>query len=144
METADKDQKEYELAVLVRKEEDLPAISALVKEHSGELVADFRAKRVALAYPIKKEKEAIFAYANFRSLPETAKTLEHDLNVRQDVLRSLITIPPKVKEKSEAVREMPVKKASAPRPSAGIAESKQTSGPLSNEALEKKIEEILK
>ena len=99
MDSEDRNRKEYELAVLVKREEDLPGIAAVVRDHAGEITADFRAKRVALAYPIKKEKEAIFAYAHFRAIGETAKALEHDLNVRHDVLRSLVVILPKPDKK---------------------------------------------
>lgn len=145
MDSEDRNRKEYELAVLVKREEDLPGIAAVVRDHAGEITADFRAKRVALAYPIKKEKEAIFAYAHFRAIGETAKALEHDLNVRHDVLRSLVVILPKPDKKEQAPRELPLKRAVAPRPSASVSEPRQqNSWPLSNEALTKKIEEILK
>lgn len=146
MEKQDKDTKEYEIGVLVRKEEDLPGVSALIREHEGEITGDFRAKRVALSYPIKKEKDAIFAFATFKAFGDGVKALEHDLNVRPDVLRSLIIIPPKVDPKDQVPREIPHKRAVAPHPAAQTAEPKkpQASWPLSNEALEKKIEEILK
>jgi ribosomal protein S6 len=146
MNTEEKDRKEYEVAVLVRSEEDIPGIAALVREHGGELTAGFRAKRVALAYPIKKEKEGIFAYANFRAVGDTAKALEKDLNVRHDVLRSLVIKPPKPQEKHVDTRELPHKRASVqrPTPSAPVERPAPASWPLSNEALEKKIEEILK
>jgi ribosomal protein S6 len=143
----EKDPKDYELAVLVRDEKDLAVVSAFVRESGTLLTADFRAKKVALAYPIKKEKEGIFAYANIRAMGETVKSLEHDLNLRNDVLRSLIAILPKPEKPREEVSGTPVaQKRTAPVHSAApVAEMpRQSVGPLSNEALTKKIEEILK
>jgi ribosomal protein S6 len=146
MEKEDRNIKEYELGVLVKNETDLPAIASLVRGHQGEVTTDFRAKRVALSYPIKKEKEAIFAYATFRAHGEAAKELEHDLNLRGDVLRSLITIPPKIDLKKQSSREMPEKRVSVfrPVPVSSPEPRRESTSPLSNEALTKKIEEILK
>jgi ribosomal protein S6 len=144
-----KEPKDYELAVLIKDEAHLPAVAALVREHSGEMLADFRAKKLALAYAIKKETEAIFAYAHIRALGDAVKTLEHELNIRNDVLRSLLVLlprPAKVREEvasHEAVTPV-VPKRTSPTRSAPMPESRQSAGPLSNEALEKKIEEILK
>ncbi len=78
---------------------------------------------------------------------EAVKSLEHDLNLRNDVLRSLIVILPKPEKPRQemptapAVRErtMPVRPAMP-----AVEASRQSVGPLSNEALTKKIEEILK
>jgi ribosomal protein S6 len=120
----------------------------LVREHSAELMAEFKAKKVALAYPIKKEKEGIFAYAAIRSLGEAVKSLEHDLNLRQDVLRSLIVLlpkPEKPREEAAPVAATTYKRTAPVRPAAPAMEPvRQGAGPLSNEALTKKIEEILK
>jgi ribosomal protein S6 len=143
----EKDPKDYELAVLVREEGDLAAVAALAREHSAEIMADFRAKKVALSYPIKKEKEAIFAYANIRGLGEAVKSLEHDLNLRSDVLRSLIVLLPKPGKSREEMPVIPVtQKRTIPTHSVVplMEFSRQSTGPLSNKALEKKIEEILK
>jgi ribosomal protein S6 len=143
----EKDPKNYELAVLVREEGDLAAVAALVREHSGELMAEFRAKKIALAYPIKKEKEGIFAYAAMRASGETVKALEHDLNLRNDVLRSLIVLLPKPEKPRDEMPAAPApyKRTAPVRPAAPVVEApRQNAGPLSNEALERKIEEILK
>ena len=51
------DKKDYELAVLVKTEDDLAPVMALVRQHNAEIVAEPRAKKLALAYEIKKNKE---------------------------------------------------------------------------------------
>jgi len=49
MEDKEKLTKEYEIGVLVRKEEDLPEVRRVVEQHGGVMTADFRAKKIALA-----------------------------------------------------------------------------------------------
>lgn len=140
-----KDKKTYELALLLKREEDLPGVLTLVAQHQGELVSEPRAKKLALAYKIKGETEAIFAYTDFSMLPGNAKDLEHDLGTRQDVIRSMIIIAPPPSERREVpFSAMPPKRRGRPTTGRTAAESKPAAPrPLSNEALEKKIEEIL-
>ena len=146
----EKDKKEYELAVLVKNEEDLTPVTTLVRQHNAEISTEPRAKRLALAYEIKKNKEAVFAYCNFHALPEDAKALEHDLNTKAEVIRFMIIASPAPAQPTTG--EMPgAPAAGAPkrrtrtmRTGTGATEGKPTTPkPLSNEALEKKIEEIL-
>jgi ribosomal protein S6 len=152
----EKDKKEYELAVLVKTEEDLTSVVALVRQHNGEMSAEPRAKKLALAYPIKGITEAIFAYGNFHALPSDAKELEHDLNIKPEVIRFLMIASPAPAESLDRERErQPMAPGAMPsqrrtrvmRPSSpsGAASDMKPSAPqpLSNEALEKKIEEIL-
>ncbi len=139
------EKKEYELAVLVKNEEDLAALASLVRQHNVDTAVELRPKRLTLAYEIKKQKEAVFAYGMFRAAPADAKNLEQDLQARGDVLRFMIM-------KASPVAAMPaiVTDGSAParrRPRVGYpAPEVKPAAPkaLSNEALEKKIEEILK
>jgi ribosomal protein S6 len=141
MEDAEKIKKEYEIGVLVRKEDDLAAVRRAVEQHGGESIQDFQAKKIALSYPIEKEKEAIFAFARFRAEAAEVKQLEHDLTTTNVVLRSLIVIPPKA-GRSEGGDEAK-KWNRTSRPSAPAPEARASTHVLSNEALEKKIEEML-
>ena len=142
MEDTEKVKKEYEIGVLVRKEEDIPEVRRVVEQHGGEFAADFQAKKIALAYPIKHEKEAVFAFSRFKTEPTEAKRLENDLETTNVVLRSLITVPFKISRR-DAVgagkRRLQASRQSAPVPQAS-APAVHT---LSNEALTKKIEEML-
>ncbi len=143
MEETEKIKKEYEVGILVRKEDDLAEVRRATEQHGGELTHDFQAKRIALAYSIKKEKEAIFAFCRFRAETSEVKRLEHDLGTMNVVLRSLIVIPPKTakSDETEAGRKW------NNRPSRQPAPAPETRAPmhvLSNEALERKIEEMLK
>jgi ribosomal protein S6 len=142
----DKEKKEYELAVLVKTEEELPKLLTLIGQHKGEMIAEPRAKRLALAYEIKGVNEAVFAYCGFRGFPEDAKNLEGDLNNRAEVLRSMIIASPPPAEKLSSPympRERRGRPSSSRSASTGSADKPPAPAHLSNEALEKKIEEIL-
>jgi ribosomal protein S6 len=142
----EKEKKEYELAVLIKQEEDLALVTTLVRQHNGEITLEPRAKRLTLAYEIKKNKEAVFAHMNFRALGEDAKSLESDLNNKAEVLRSLIIADPVSMQMTAdaSAQAAPKRRTRVMRPTAAPTEGKPAAPqPLSNEALEKKIEEIL-
>ncbi len=140
----EKDKKEYELAVLLKSEDDLASVRALLAQHNAESVSEPRAKRLGLAYEIKGFTEAVFASATFKAYGDEVKDLEHDLTARQDIIRFMITKTPAPSTRPSS----PIVSAEdRPRPVratfSGETSSRPASRPLSNEALEKKIEEIL-
>jgi ribosomal protein S6 len=143
MEDTEKLAKEYEIGVLVRKEEDLPGVRRAVEQHGGVMTADFRAKKIALAYPIKKETEATFAFGLFSAEPENVKQLEQDLVTESAVLRSIIVIPFKASVSTGTGTERKWDRTTRPTTSTEGARTSSTNV-LSNEALTKKIEEMLK
>ena len=150
MTNEDKDKKEYELALLIKNEDNMPGVLALVAQHNAEGVSEPRAKRLQLAYEIKKHHEAVFVYFTFKAFGDDIKALEHDLNTYGDVLRSMVIASPAPAERT-ATSAMPPReerrgRSSTPytAPAAPTEPPKPAaSKPLSNEALEKKIEEIL-
>ncbi len=151
MTNEDKDKKEYELALLLNSEEDVAGVTTLVGQHNGEGISEPRAKRLQLAYEIKKHADAVFVYFTFKMFGDDIKALEHDLNIRADVLRFMVIASPAPAART-APSPLPPRDARRSRtpsysatPSASSAEAPRptASKPLSNEALEKKIEEIL-
>jgi len=147
MTNEEKDKKEYELAVLVKDENDLAGIRTLLSRHGAEDISEPRAKRLGLAYEIKGITEAVFASMTFKAFGDGVKELEHDLGVRPDVVRSLVIKVPPVSTRPLPVGVLP--EAPRPRPARPAFPSESRPDrpapprPLSNEALEKKIEEIL-
>ena len=151
MTNEEKDKKEYELALLLKSEDDLAGVVALVGTHNGEGVSEPRAKRLQLAYEIKKHTEAVFIYFTFKAFGNDIKNLEAELNSRQDVLRFMVIASPAPAERPSATllpqreerRSRSAPRSSAPTTAPTESPKAAPSRPLSNEALEKKIEEIL-
>ncbi len=149
METLDeniKDPKNYELAILLKSEDQVMEISAFLGQHQATLSGEPHIKKIALAYPIKKEREAIFVSYLFSATPDNAKKLEKSLSMRVDVLRSMIMIATPAEEGRSQLgdpsfaRRLP--RAAAPATATPVAKPAAASH-LTNDALEKKIEEIL-
>ncbi len=151
MTNEEKDKKEYELALLLKSEDNLAGILALVGQHNADGVSEPRAKRLQLAYEIKKHTEAVFIYFTFKMFGDDMKNLEHELNSNADVLRFMVIASPAPAERNAGSamppREERRSRSAAPYtpPAAAPSETPRPapSKPLSNEALEKKIEEIL-
>ncbi len=139
----EKDTKTYELTLLLKSEDDAARMMELVRQHSGEVVAEPRAKKIALAYKIKGNTEAVFVSCVFAARGEDAKNLERDLRTQPDVIRSMIIVASPVAVQREPTA-MPSFPFHAPKRGRISPESRPSAPrPLSNEALEKKIEEIL-
>jgi ribosomal protein S6 len=148
----DIDKKTYELALLLKDEGQLPGVIALIKAHQGDVTLEPRAKKLALAYKIEKHTEAVFVSFQFSMFPDGAKELETDLNNSHEVIRFLILASPPAAEKHEGAPSFGSSSPRRPRPtssrpSTGMderpAQRPVPSGPLSNEDLGKRIEEIL-
>lgn len=132
----DPDQKkEYELAFLIKEEGDAAGILAALKEAGAEIGQEGPVRKTALAYEIKKENSAYFGFIQFVMDPAAAKALEASFNQRPEVMRFLLITPPTAKERPQST-------GGPQRPGAKPYEPK-AAPVLSNEALEKKIEEIL-
>lgn len=135
MNNDDKDKREYEIAFILKTEEPAGVVGAL-KQHNFSITRDEPVGKIRLAYPIKKEKQAYFGFIDFVGEPEAVKEFTADLKLIPEVLRFLIITPPIAKKASLAKAGGFVRKSAFP---------KSTVQPslLTNEALEKKIEEIL-
>jgi ribosomal protein S6 len=150
MTNEEKDKKEYELALLLNSEDDLAGVIKLVGAHNAEGITEARAKRLQLSYEIKHHTEAVFVYFTFKMFGDDMKALEHELNTRADVLRFMVIASPAPAERT-ATSAMPPREERRPRSNSYAAPTAPSetpkpmapSKPLSNEALEKKIEEIL-
>ncbi len=151
----DKEFKKYEVGFLVRNEGDKEEVVKTLKNHKSSVIDDGGISRIKLAYPIKKEDFAYFGYLHFSCAPENIKELRNELKTSSKVLRFIIVSQPvpvkksEIKDASEEFRRRPIAPTSQTI-SASTEErterkemSKKTET-LSNEDLEKKLEEILK
>ncbi|MBI5221082.1 MAG: 30S ribosomal protein S6 [Candidatus Liptonbacteria bacterium] len=134
--------KEYELGFLLRAEEDKGKIAAVLKEHKVGVKSEGPLRRIALSYPIRKMTSAVFGFVRFQASPSTAKEIEKVLAIGDQALRSLLIKVPALTESrlpESGYQRRPRPTVPAPAPEKRLPPP----GVLSNEALEKKIEEIL-
>lgn len=133
----DQSEKDYEIAFLLDSAEAVSAISKIFKK-SGIEIGVINVNQIRLAYPIKKREAASFGFFSFKARPETAAKIKSDLALEPPVIRFLM-----IKLTSgEAARQV---MRQTPRPQEELKIKEPSASPvLTNEALEQKIEEILK
>ena len=139
--------KLYEISFLVKDEKGGEEILKLLKRSGADVALEGTFERIPLAYPIEKETAAFFGYFHFRAAPNVGAALQREMQTHPAALRFLILTSPYIKPKPREARPFrETQSAPAVRlPAERIerTERKRESAPLSNEALEKKIEEIL-
>lgn len=138
----EKDKKQYEMSFLLKEEVTLPVVLKFVKDLGGEVDFEGPTQKIALAYPIEKEMSAFFGYIHFSMDPAEIAHVVHEMETKPGILRHLIITPPFKKSEARPRPDMAVARAS--RAVAPRAESAKPAETLTNEDLEKRIEEILK
>lgn len=129
------DTREYELGFLLKEEEGITVIRDLIARLGGSISFESEIRRIMLAYPIKKEQGAFFGFIYFSMLPEHTKELKHELQLASAVLRTLIVKDPIKKEYPSG--------GEGRGPRREEREEKKEVPAVTNEELEKKLEEIL-
>ncbi len=134
------EKKEYELSFLLRSEEGISALQSVLSHFGYEVTSQSEIKRMVLAYPIKKETSALFGYVYFMAAPETVHNFMRELRLEPMVLRVLLINEPIKRTLQYGVE------GTTPRDMTGKEEQQSTEKPadaVTNEDLEKKLEEIL-
>lgn len=141
--------KEYELSFLIKDQQGEAVLDGLLKQFGAEVSHKSQLVEMKLAYPVKKHKQANFGFIHFSLAPESVKNFSQALNLSPSVLRMLIISPPV--GKLEKVRNQTSDYQSELRGNrVRIKKSEDNEampakgGALSNKALEKTLEEILK
>lgn len=146
----EENKKEYEIAFLLKEETDLKAFLDTIKQYQGEVFFEGPVKKIALAYEIEKQTSAHFGYVRFTAPAAQIPELNHTLTLRGPALRFLIVnyVPFQVPNSSQVppVAQVAVGEVAdtSTAPQSESAAPTNHNLPLSNEDLEKKIEEILK
>ena len=129
--------KEYEVAFVVKNESAIPEILKLLKVTGGEIGLEGPVRRISLAYEIQNSREGYMSYVHCRLPPEKPAELEKNLKMNPAVMRSFILEKPFIKSV-----EAPPARPRVEMRSREPAVSKPPL-PISNEELERKIDEIL-
>lgn len=126
--------KDYELAFLVNVAEAGAGVFEVLRKCGATLSFQSPINQIRLTYPIKKQLSAFFGYCHFSAAPEAVSKIKSELNLMPAVPRFLIITPPLKPAVRQAKPAAPSSEAK-PKPELPV---------LSNEALEEKLEEILK
>lgn len=139
--------KNYELTFLLGSEGDYGEVIKTIRANHIEIKAESQPAKIKLAYPIRKENFAYFGNLYFSADAQAVETLNKTLRGNSKILRFFIFTKPVVRKtedrKTERVSRYATESEKIPerifRPS-----TPEKSGNSTNEALEKRLEEILK
>lgn len=140
MENEVSQKKEYRISFLI-KEEDASPVRSVIVSNGGEIVKEQAIAKIRLAYPVKRE---LFGFAGgfiFTIEPEAIPKILQNFKLNVAVLRVMITadVPKEEEDRRQGFSSTP-NRARSPR---RVVREQGFGAQLSNEALEKKIEEIL-
>ena len=124
--------KFYEIAFLIKNPEEEKAIVDLINQYQGKIFHKAPLREIKLAYPIKKHTSAYFGCIQFELLPADIEKVSQSVKLNSLILRHLTITSPvmeRISEKRTEYTKQP------------LIARKQI---LTNEALEEKLEEILK
>lgn len=160
----DENQKQYEISFLLKNDSGRESLLNVLNKHGVSIANQLESRRIRLTYPIKKEDFGSMGCVFFGGKPEDIRAISQDLEISSDILRFMISVSPgaaagpqpkrsrviagriqglRPKLKNESSAEI---KAALipPKKEDGRAPKPIFKGELSNEELEKKLEEILK
>ena len=129
----------YEVAFMVKEESGFDRVKAILSQHQATVVAEQPITKAKLAYPINKIAFAFFGIIRFNALPETITSITHDFSIEDGFLRHMIHAVRKVRHSKRRTEESV---QSERQPFVRDAHRTSPEAILTNEDLEKKIEEI--
>lgn len=137
------EKKDYEVSFVIKNQGDENSVADLLSQLEASVIYKSPVAEVYLSYPIKDNKHGYFGYFHFSAFPEAVDKMSAAFNLNHSILRFLIVAPPVgIAEKFHGQR--PESRVSSRVKSAEVVSSAPKSGMLTNEALEEKLEEILK
>ncbi len=142
----EKNEKNYEIGYLARNEHDAAEIKNLLSGYKAVILQDEPAKKIKLAYPIKKELYAHFGFIWFSMDAAMVNEFSKQLKLNSKILRFIVinlTKEMQIDRSTEKKNGRPI----TGKPKIKSAESPKKQGNfelINNELLEKKLEEILK
>lgn len=137
----EENKKEYEISFLLKSTDLVSEIDNALKSAGAKISERGQIKEVRLAYPIEKHHSGFFGFYSFEADASVIADFRQSLTLNEKVLRFLIITPP-IKKRQPYYQSRPSSGSSEPLSNA--VPQVQLPQVLSNEALEQKLEEILK
>lgn len=125
----------YEMTVF-QKTEDLAPIKKIFTKHKAVILNEKPIQKIKLAYQIKKQQFCFMCVLEFQADPSSLDVLSKELRHEEDMLRFVMHHAVSRKD-AHSVSQRP-----SPQKRIGMHLRKIAETVLTNEALEKKIEEI--
>lgn len=122
----------YEISFLVRTEEDIKVVAALLAEHGAVVIDEGQTRKLSLAYPIKHVTEGYFGFLKVTLSADGAKKLENAARTNKSILRLLILTETPAKEPKASEKKAAPRRERVEKPVAAAT----------NDDLEKAIEEL--
>jgi len=146
--------KDYELGLMLTSEEAVASVVTILNQAQVDIKKQENPRKIRLSYAIKKQIEAYFAVIIISASPDQLPALEETLKFSDFILRYLLIKPVVIKETAKAkastsTSPIPVSESAEPSPAdesttpEALAPAGEPKKALTNEALEKKLEEIL-
>lgn len=124
----------YEIGFLLRNEEGLSFIKRLLAEQGAEISYESPLKQMTLAYPIEKQTGALFGFIHFSAQSENLPKIMRQVELeKESILRTLVITNPITGYRQE--REE--------RPLSAEGSSTKSASEVTNEDLEKTLQDIL-
>lgn len=148
--------KNYEVSFLVKADQDKDDIAKILKEGGFSIINAGQTARIKLTFPVKKENFAYFGSLYFSGNPADIQGLSQKLKTDPKILRFSVIFKPVIKESEGRISEGAYLTRSKPtvehkkiqeissEPFSQPVKKPARTEALSNEALEKRLEEILK
>lgn len=140
----EKEYKKYEISFYVRDEKDAEVVFSCLEKNNALNVEAEPLKKIQLAYPIKKEKIAFMGTIFFDLEPQYVDSIRNDMRLNSKILRFMIIKSRNViKEEGKKIKNKENKSSAERNVQDKSNFPYEIPGILTNETLEKKIEEIL-
>ncbi len=130
--------KEYEVSSVATEEAALQDVRVALLQSGASISEEGKITAIRFAYPIKKQTSGFFGYVKFSAHPEVIEAIDKALRALPLILRFLIVTPPPARA-IEGDRRTSSRTTVTPQKPTNLEAPE-----LTNEALEQKIEEILK
>lgn len=132
----------YEITFILRQE-DSSEVKKILEKSKADIINEEELKKIHLSYPIKKQNYGFLGIIRFRVDPESVESIFSDMKLSENIIRYMVN---KIKASGEGKiveqRSIPTKPIGIRKELLGIGARKSIEPILTNEDIEKKIEEI--